>query len=311
MNVKSSLTLKHISCFAAVYEQGSFRRAADRLGVSQPAMTAQIGALERLLGLTLFERSRTGARPTAAARELIAHARRIEEDAQGFMDVSASMSGQSGGTYRMGVTPTLGPYLLPHVLPDLHRRYETLRLYVREGAPAVLERHLKNADHDLILSTQPIQATELEVAPLFREPLKLVMASDHRLARKRRVNRSDLYGEEVLTIEEHHLYHRQISELCESLGATMRRDYEGTSLDTLRQMVVMGMGIAFLPALYLASEIRDTDTLRVTDVHGIGMLRHHALAWRQRSPARGLFQDLAGDIRELVRERLAEYVVLA
>ncbi|MEM1229034.1 MAG: hydrogen peroxide-inducible genes activator [Pseudomonadota bacterium] len=305
------MTIKQISCFIAVYEQGSFRRAADRLGVTQPAMTAQISALERTLGVTLFERSRAGARPSAAARELIASAKRIAEELQGFVDASASLVGHSGGTYRMGVTPTLGPYLLPHVLPGLHRRYDSLRLYVREGAPSSLEADLKTGGHDLVLSTQPIASTELEVAPLIREPLKLVMASDHRLARKRRVNRSDLFGEEVLTIEEHHLYHRQISELCASLGATMRRDYEGTSLDTLRQMVVMGMGIAFLPALYVASEIRDTDTLKVTDVHGISMLRHHALAWRARSPARALFAELAEEIRSLVRERLRDYVRLA
>lgn len=274
-------------------------------------MTAQIAGLEKALGVQLFERSRSGVQPTAAARELIAHARRVEDEVQGFVDVSSSLAGQGGGTYRMGVTPTLGPYLLPHLLPDLHRRYESLRLYVREGAPADLEQLLKAGDHDLILSTLPIQSSELEVHPLFREPLKLVMASDHRLAQKRRVNRSDLFGEEVLTIEEHHLYHRQISELCDSLGATMRRDYEGTSLDTLRQMVVMGMGIAFLPALYVASEIRDTDTLTVTDVHGISMLRHHALAWRARSPARSLFKGLVRDFRLLARERLSDHVRMA
>ncbi len=82
------------------------------------------------------------------------------------------------------------------------------------------------------------------------------------------INRTDLMGEEVLTLDEHHLYHRQVTELCQTLGANTRRDFEGTSLDTLRQMVVMGMGITFLPALYVASEIRETDPLRVADVFG-------------------------------------------
>ena len=96
----------------------------------------------------------------------------------------------------------------------------------------------------------------------------------------------DLLGEPVLTISEHHLFHRQITELCERVGAVVRRDYEGTSLDTLRQMVVMGMGIAFLPALYVKSEIRDKKELRVTDVEGINVVRNHALVWRNTSPVR-------------------------
>jgi LysR family hydrogen peroxide-inducible transcriptional activator len=91
-----------------------------------------------------------------------------------------------------------------------------------------------------------------------------------------------------------------VTELCQTLGATTRRDFEGTSLDTLRQMVVMGMGITFLPSLYVASEIRETDPLRVTDVSGVNMYRDHALAWRTRSPARPLFRRLAQTIRELL-----------
>ena len=114
----------------------------------------------------------------------------------------------------------------------------------------------------------------------------------------------------MLTIDEQHLYHRQISALCESLGATVNRDYEGTSLDTLRQMVVMCMGITFLPALYVASEINDSDTLRVTDVAGVSMNRDHALAWRRRSPARVFFRQLADAIRTIANEQFEGEVTL-
>mgnify|MGYP000007962728 FL=1 len=171
---------------------------------------------------------------------------------------------------------------------------------MREGVPAELNRDLRATKHDLILSTQPIAEAGLEVSPLFREPLKLVLPFDHRLSHKSVINRMDLVGEEVLTLDEHHLYHRQVTELCQTLGANTRRDFEGTSLDTLRQMVVMGMGITFLPSLYVASEIRESDPFRVTDVFGVNMYRDHALAWRSRSPARPLFRRLAQTVRELV-----------
>ena len=302
------LTFKQIRYFQAIAEAGSFRRAADRLGVKQPTLTVQIAALEATLATTLFERHRSGVVITPAARELLPRARRIAEEMKGFTDQALGVSGQS--TYRLGVTPTLGPYLLPRVLPAVHQRFEDLRLYVREAIPAQLASDLKSAAHDVVLTTLPLQGDELEVIPLFRESLKLALPLEHPLASKGVVSGEDLVGEAVLTIDEQHLYHRQVSALCESLGATVNRDYEGTSLDTLRQMVVMGMGITFLPSLYVASEIGESDTLRITDVKGVNMNRDHALAWRRRSPARGFFRQLAEAMKAILDEQLAGEVIL-
>jgi LysR family hydrogen peroxide-inducible transcriptional activator len=267
-----------------------------------------MAALEATLGTILFERNRNGVILTPAARDLLPRARRIAEECKAFMDQARGVSGES--TYRLGVTPTLGPYLLPRVLPSLHHRFENLRLYVREAIPAQLGSDVKSAVHDVVLTTLPLQSDELEVSPLFRESLKLALPLEHPLAEKRTILGEDLVGEAVLTIDEQHLYHRQISALCERLGATVNRDYEGTSLDTLRQMVVMGMGITFLPALYVASEINDSDTLRVTDVAGVSMSRDHVLAWRRRSPARVFFRQLADEIRTIANEQLKGEVTL-
>ena len=301
MQQKLNISLRQLEYFRTIGDVGSFRGAAERLGVTQPTLTAQIAALEDAIGVKLFERTRSGSTPTVAARELMPVCNRIQEELQSFVDTAHGFSGGGvAGTYRIGVTPTLGPYLLPQVLPEIHSRFQELRLFVREGVPAVLSQDLRAAKHDLILSTQPIAEAGLEISPLFREPLKLVIPLDHKLAQKKVINRMDLVGEEVLTLDEQHLYHRQVTELCQTLGATTRRDFEGTSLDTLRQMVVMGMGITFLPSLYVASEIRDADPLRVADVFGVNMYRDHALAWRSRSPARPLFRRLAQTIRELV-----------
>jgi LysR family hydrogen peroxide-inducible transcriptional activator len=302
------VTLRQIQYFSAVADHGSFRRAADRLEVTQPTLTAQIAALERAIGSVLFERSRSGSPLSAAGRELLPNARRILEETRGFCDRADTLVSGVAGTYRLGVTPTLGPYLLPAILPEIHAEYRGLKLYVREAAPSDLESELKDAQHDFILTTEPVTSRELAVFPLFREPLRLAIAQEHRLGGKANINRSDLFGEEVLTIGEHHLFHRQILELCEQIGATIRRDYEGTSLDTLRQMVVMNMGLAFLPALYIRSEIRDSHELRIADVSGIRVYRNHALVWRPRSPARNLFRSLARQMREIVATRLGDVV---
>jgi LysR family hydrogen peroxide-inducible transcriptional activator len=308
MGTFRSATLRQIHYFIAVAEHGSFRRAADYLDVTQPTLTSQVSALEEVLGVSLLERSHSGATLSPAGRELLPHARRVIEESQGFLDMASTLAGTGGGTYRLGVTPTLGPYLLPAILPKIHAEFPGLKFYVREAPPSDLEEELKDARHDLILTTLPIMSRELAVDPLFREPLKLAIAREHRLAKKARINRMDLHGEEVLTIGEHHLFHRQISDLCESLGANMRRDYEGTSLDTLRHMVVMGMGLAFLPALYVKSEIRPHDVLRIADVNGVSVFRNHALVWRPTSPGRVLFRQLADRIRSLTRTHLGDSI---
>ena len=303
------LSLRQLRYFAAVAEYGSFRQAAFKLNITQPTLSNQISVLEELLGLQLFERSRSGTSTTVEGRELLISARRVIEEAQGFSTQASSLSGGGIGTYRLGVTPTLGPYLLPHILSPIHSRYKDLKLYVREEAPSDLESGLINSQFDFILSTLPIMSKELVVMPLFREPLKLAITKDHRLANKVRINRMDLFGEQVLTISEHHLFHRQISELCEKVGASVRRDYEGTSLDTLRQMVVMGMGMAFLPALYVRSEIRQESELRIANVEGVNVARNHALVWRNTSPARNFYRQLALEIREIVSKTLSDVVI--
>jgi LysR family hydrogen peroxide-inducible transcriptional activator len=301
-------TIRQIRYFLAVADASSFRRAATRLRVTQPTVTQQVLALEEAFEVQLFERSRAGTTLSPAGRELLPSARRVLEEFQGLCDQAESLLRGPSGTYRLGVTPTLGPYLLPHILPDIHRQYSAIKLYVREGVPRDLEAGLVAGDHDLILTALPVDEDRLTVVPLLQEPLKLVMSADHRLAKKRRIESGDLAGESILTIEEHHHFHRQIEELCDSLGAHVLRDYEGTSLDTLRQMVVMGMGMAFLPALYVRSEIHRPREIRVTSVHGVDIHRTHVFAWRTSSPARPLFEQLANEIQTLVARRFSQEV---
>lgn len=302
---KPRITLRQLEYFVAVAEAQSFRRAAERLGISQPTLTSQIASLESAIGARLFERSRGGTLLGALGRELVRDARRVLEELDGFVEHARTLAGGPGGTYRLGVGRTVGPYLLPHVLLDIHRQYGAVQFYVREESPHVLEDALLVGEYDLILTTLPIAMRELAHVSLCREPLKLVVPSEHRLATKTTIADADLAGEPVLAIEESHPLHSQIRRLCERFGATLRRDYEGTSLDTLRQMVQLGMGLSFLPALYVHSEIRESDELAVIPVIGDGSLREHALAWRPASPSRVLFRELAMQMRRTLRERLS------
>ena len=212
---------------------------------------------------------------------------------------------------RLGVLPSLGPYLLPHILPELHQSYPQLKLYVREGMPQALLHDLDEGKQDLLIFPLPVKGAEFEVARLFREPLLIAAASDHPLARKEQAEHKDLKGERVLALERGHRLHNQVSELCELYGARLALDYEGTSLDTLRQMVGMGMGLTFLPALYIRSEIPTESEVVTRSLRTRPPSRTIGMIWRRHSARSEEFAALAGLLRGLIKARLPEVTVLS
>jgi LysR family hydrogen peroxide-inducible transcriptional activator len=308
MDEKPNVSLRQLEYFIAVAECGSFRRAAEKLRVSQPTLTAQIASMENSLGAKLFERNRMGTVQSSLGRELLRHARRVIEEYRGLIDSAASLIGGPAGTFRFGVTPTLGPYLLPHVLPEIHREYAAVKFYLREGLPRALQQGLMSGQYDFIIAPLPAPLDNVAVEPLFREPLKLVVPADHRLASRARVTRNYMAGEEVLTLQDDDQLHMHIQRLCDRLGADVNRQYESTSLDTLRQMVMMGMGLAFLPALYIHAEIRPGENLSVLTLSDEDAMREHAMLWRRTSPSRQLFRDLATRLRSLIKAKLGHVV---
>jgi LysR family hydrogen peroxide-inducible transcriptional activator len=165
-----------------------------------------------------------------------------------------------------------------------------------------------SGQHDFIITPLPVALDNVTVEPLFREPLKLVVPGDHRLASRARVTRNYMAGEEVLTLQDDDQLHMHIQRLCDRLGADVNSQYESTSLDTLRQMVMMGMGLAFLPALYIHAEIRPAESLSVLAVSDEDAMREHAMVWRRTSPSRQLFRDLAERLRSLIKAKLGQVV---
>ncbi len=301
-------SFNQLKYFVTVAKHLSYRRAAQVLGISQPTLTSQINALENSMGVVLFERSRSGTLLSAQGRSLLESAEDVLHACMRLEEAARDLADGPQTTYRLGIPPTLGPYLLPHILPVLHKRYAKLKFYVREDAPKHLEQGLINGEYDLILSPSSTISSHLVVEPLFIEPLKFVVASDHRLAGQAFVQPSDIRGEKVLTLQDTHHFHHQVQEICALLDADLQRDYEGTSLDTLRQMVVMGMGVAFLPGLYIHSELHKPEALHVCELAEMPIKRQHALAWRNTSPSRVFFRELTSEIKLLVKERLGDVV---
>lgn len=274
-------------------------------------MSGQLRELEQKLGVQLVERSRARVVLTPVGKEIAARARLVLREVQGIVDLAQHGQGLSGGTLRVGLLQTLGPYLLPHILADLQRRHAGLKLHLREGRPDALLQGLDEGSFDFLFFPLPVKAAELEIQPLFREPLLVVVPRNHPLASAERVTPADLKGETVMTLERGHRLHSQVSELCALYGAELALDYEGTSLDTLRQMVDLGMGLALLPALYVRSEVlRDTQVV-ARHLAGETPARDIALIWRRSTARQADYHRLAAEIRSILSRQVPEVAPLA
>ncbi len=295
------LSLQQLRYLVAVAETLHFRRAAEKTNVTQPTLSGQLRELEDRLGVQLVERSRAKVVLTPIGREITARAQRVLRDVNDIITLAKHDQSQLGGTIRLGVLPTLGPYLLPYILPELHQSYPQLKLYVREGMPSELLSRLDDGSLDLLLFPLPLKGADTVTVRLFREPLWIVAPRDHPLATKREAERSDLKGEAVLALEQGHRLHEQVRDLCEQYGANLSLDYEGTSLDTIRQMVGMGMGLSFMPALYVASEVLEDRQVIARHIRGKAPFRLIGMAWRKHSARQEEFNTLADLIRQTLK----------
>ena len=303
-------SLRQIEYLVALSETLHFRRAAERVGVSQPTLSAQLSALEERLGVQLVERTRNSVLITPVGRQILASGRRILRDVQEIRDVAASQQGELTGSIRLGLAPTIGPYLLPQFLPDLHRKYPDLKFYVREQVPNALPAALADGTYDMVLMALPVTNSDLVSVPIFREPLFVIAPQDHPLAEQGHVERSDLAGQSVLALEQGHQLHEQVSAICEEFGARMRYDYEGTSLDTLYQMVSMGMGISFLPGLFVRSALARSRGAVALELKGRSLSRTIGLVRRSTSERQTDFDTLLTYIRRTVERSFKGFPIL-
>ena len=302
-------SLRQLEYFLEVSEAGSLRQAATRLGVTQPTLTVQLRSLEEALGVVLLERSRNATYLTPAGRELLPNARELLNQWRNLIESAHLLGDHTYSTYRLGVPPTLGPYLLPTLLPFIHKKFTRLRLHVREEVPDKLLSGLEEGQFDLVIGPVPASNDVLEREPLFREPLLLASPAEMAFNSGEDFRESDLSGLEILALDERHALRREVERICEQTGARLNRDFEGTSLDTLRQMVVMGMGLAFLPGLYVRSEIHRPEELRIQPLSGGRLFREHALLFRRNAPSRVFYRELTNLIREVISKELKASVV--
>jgi LysR family hydrogen peroxide-inducible transcriptional activator len=285
-------SLRQLECVVAVAEHLSFRRAAEACFISQPALSLQIQQLETMLGTRLFERDRRRVLLTPAGEELLPHARAALVAIDGFVDEARALQDPLAGTLRLGVIPTVAPYVLPGLIGPLRKRFPKLRLLLREDKTSSLVERAQDGRLDLALLALEAELGSLETLALYSDPFVLAVPSGHAAATRKTAREQDLEGQDVLLLEDGHCLREQVFALCKRAGAHELGDFRATSLNTLVRMVASGTGVTLLPAMALPVEVHAQDR-----VVSLPLERRPArtigLAWRTSTPRRATYELLA------------------
>ena len=279
------MNLRDLEYLVALAETRHFGRAAERCHVSQPTLSAQLRKLEGFLGVPLVERQPRRIGLTAAGEAVVERARRMLRDADDIRSLARASQDPLGGQLKVGLIPTLGPYLLPRVSPKIAKALPKLSLLLHEYQTAPLVERTLAGELDLAILALPAETEGLATRPLFDEPFLVAMPERHRLAARKRVKAADLEGEKLLLLEEGHCLRDQALEVCAHVG-TEEQAFRGTSLETLRQMVAAGLGLTLLPGLSADGPFASTRGLAVRPFASPTPHRMIGAAWR-RSTSRG------------------------
>jgi LysR family hydrogen peroxide-inducible transcriptional activator len=295
----NDLSLRQLQYVVAVAETLGFHKAAAHCHVSQPTLSAQVQQLESVLGVKIFERDRRRVLVTNAGADVVARARRVLVEVDDLLAVATRLREPFAGTLRIGVIPTVAPYLLPEVMPKVSAKYPKLGLVFREEKTADIVRGLSEGTLDAGLLALEADIGECARAEIAVDPFVAALPKGHPLARKNRLALSDLQDDSVLLLDEGHCFRDQAVALCAKAKAT-ETPFRATSLATLAQMVSSGAGITLLPSIAVSVENR-RGQLEVRPFVKPVPGRTIALVWRPQSPLAAMLKELAKTLRSSAR----------
>lgn len=293
------MNLRDLRYLVALAEYKHFGKAAEASFVSQPTLSTQIRKLEEELGVALFERAPRKVMLTDVGREIVARARAILDDVEQIRGIARRTMDPESGTIRLGIFPTLGPYLLPHVVPQIRARFPRLELLLVEEKTEVLLKQLHEGRLDAAVLAQPLHEDRLHQEFLFEEPFVLAVPRGHALASRKMLKLDDLADQSLLLLEDGHCLRDQALEACQLAGANERAGFRATSLETLRQMVGSGVGITLLPTLATKPPVAQSTDVALVEFRGRAPSRRIAMVWRKSSAMTPFLKSLAGVIGDL------------
>ena len=279
------MEMQQLRYVVAVARTGNFSRAAEQCHVSQPSLSQQILKLEDDLGERLFDRMKRMAKLTPHGETFLRHAVRILEEVDAAEREAADAQALLRGTLKIGVLPTIAPYLLPEVMGGFMEKYPGVEIVVQEDTTAQLMRFLLAFEIDLVFASQPIRDERLEVRELFTEELLLALPPGHPLARKRAVNASDLENEPLIVMKEGHCLGDQVLRFCDRRDLHPNISFRSAQLETIQALVSAGLGLSLIPAMAARSGRKDLPEYR--SLQSPKPQRKIVAVWpKQRPPAR-------------------------
>ncbi len=274
------MTLNELRFIVAVAQQLNFRRAAEQCFISQPALSLAIQKLEQELGVAIFERAKNDISVTPIGARIIEQAQLTLEAAQHIREIAAQDSDQLIGTLRIGIIYSAGPYLLPELIPALKKIAPLMPLEIEENITANLEQLLRHGKLDVIIIALPFGDNSINTQALYDEPFEVVVNSQHAWATRRTIKAQELADERVLLLDSGHCFSNQVHEACPDLARKNSAAQQGTSLETIRNMVASGLGITVLPASANGARYRNR-LLKIIPFAKPVPSRRIALAWRK------------------------------
>nr|AGW45520.1 transcriptional regulator [uncultured bacterium Lac36W] len=293
------MNLRDLRYLVALADHRHFGRAAEASFVSQPTLSTQIRKLEEELGVPLVERAPRKVMLTPAGLDIAERARRIVSDVEQMKEAARRSQDPEAGTVRLGMFPTLGPYLLPHVVPRIRARFPKLELLLVEEKSDVLLSRLREGKLDAGLLALPLHDDQLHVEFLFEEPFLLAVPESHPLAQRGSLALKELANERLLLLEDGHCLREQALDVCQLAGSGEKTGFQATSLETLRQMVAANVGVTLLPMLAIKPPVARSENIRLLGFRDSQPSRQIAMVWRRSSAMAGFLQRLAQVFREL------------
>lgn len=290
-----NFTLRQLRYFEALARHGHFGRAAHACAVSQPALSMQIKELEDVLGTELFERGARQARLTSFGEEFALRVRDILRSVDELGDLARASQDRLVGRLRIGVIPTIAPYLLPTIIANLSRVHAGLDIHVRETLTQKLIQELAEGRIDTAIVALPVSEASLSEVALFDEDFVLVRPGEDE--GKPVPSREMLREMRLLLLEEGHCFRDQALSFCDLHSSRPRELLDGSSLSTLVQMVAAGIGVTLIPEMAVAVETRSAD-VSIARFRKLRPSRTIGMVWRKKSPLTNQFQQIAEVVRQ-------------
>jgi len=295
------MTLTELRYIVTLAQEQHFGYAAERCHVSQPTLSVGVKKLEDELGVMIFERSKSAVRVTPIGERIVAQAQKVLEESLTIRELATAGKNQLSAPLKVGAIYTIGPYMFPHLVPQLHNVAPEMPLYIEENFTHVLRDKLRNGDLDAIIIALPFNEPDVLTRPLYDEPFSLLIPASHPWAKRDNVSLEELDDNKLLLLGEGHCFRDQVLEACPTLRKSDEQarhtTVESSSLETIRHMVASGIGMTVLPMSAADDRYYSSDLLVTKAFKTPAPYRTVAIAWRASFPRPTAIEILSDSIR--------------